>query len=149
EQVQLLLLNYGILSRVRAQKDRCLHLHVAGTSAALFADRIGFGLARKQSALREYVSAHQWFKAEEWTDEVVSIEHEQADVYDITVEETHRYAAQGFINHNSYWHSRIMTEHVLHDSEVVDYADHCSGVFAMPPGHFNPYKVGLELWRDI
>ncbi|MBK8231730.1 MAG: SpoVR family protein [Candidatus Eisenbacteria bacterium] len=49
----------------------------------------------------------------------------------------------------SYWHSRIMTEHVLEDSEVVDYADHCAGVFSMPPGQFNPYKVGLELWRDI
>ncbi len=49
----------------------------------------------------------------------------------------------------SYWHSRIMTERVLRDDEVIDYADHCSGVFAMPPGSFNPYKVGLELWRDI
>lgn len=49
----------------------------------------------------------------------------------------------------SYWHSRIMTEKVLADPEVIDYADHCSGVFAMPPGSFNPYKVGLELWRDI
>ncbi len=49
----------------------------------------------------------------------------------------------------SYWHSKIMTEKILHDSEIVDYADHCSGVFAMRPGTFNPYKVGLELWRDI
>jgi stage V sporulation protein R len=49
----------------------------------------------------------------------------------------------------SYWHSRIMTERVLGDEEIVDYADHCAGVFAMPQGSFNPYKVGLELWRDI
>jgi len=49
----------------------------------------------------------------------------------------------------SYWHSRIMTEKILQDSELVDYADHCAGVFAMPRGSFNPYKVGLELWRDI
>jgi len=49
----------------------------------------------------------------------------------------------------SYWHSRIMSEHILKDSEVVDYADHCSAVFSMAPGSFNPYKVGLELWRDI
>mgnify|MGYP001220168097 CR=1 FL=1 len=49
----------------------------------------------------------------------------------------------------SYWHSRIMTEKILDDHEVVDYADHAAGVFAMPPGTFNPYKVGLELWRDI
>ncbi len=49
----------------------------------------------------------------------------------------------------SYWHSRIMTEKILTDDEIVDYADHCSGVFSMRPGTFNPYKVGLELWRDI
>lgn len=49
----------------------------------------------------------------------------------------------------SYWHSRIMTERILRDDEVIDYADHCAGVFAMPAGSFNPYKVGLELWRDI
>jgi stage V sporulation protein R len=49
----------------------------------------------------------------------------------------------------SYWHSRITTERVLGDEEIVDYADHCAGVFAMPQGSFNPYKVGLELWRDI
>ena len=149
EQTQLLLLNYGILSRVRPQRDGCHHLHVAGYSARLFAEKIGFGLERKRQALSAYLNAHSWFKAEEWTDQVVAIEHDHADVYDISVEETHRYAAQGLINHNSYWHSRIMTQHVLDDAEVVDYADHCSGVFAMPPGHFNPYKVGLELWRDI
>ena len=49
----------------------------------------------------------------------------------------------------SYWHSRIMTERVLSDAEVIEYADHCASVFSMRPGTFNPYKVGLELWRDI
>ena len=49
----------------------------------------------------------------------------------------------------SYWHSRIMTEHVLSDSEVIDYADHHSGTMASSPGQLNPYKLGLELFRDI
>ena len=49
----------------------------------------------------------------------------------------------------SYWHSRIMTEHVLSDSEVIDYADHHSGTMASQPGQLNPYKLGLELFRDI
>ena len=49
----------------------------------------------------------------------------------------------------SYWHSRIMTERVLAPDELIDYADHCSAVFSMRPGSFNPYKIGLELWRDI
>jgi stage V sporulation protein R len=69
-------------------------------------------------------------------------------------EESYYFAPQGqtkIMNEGwaSYWHSRIMTEKVLDDSEIVDYADHCAGVLTMRPGTFNPYKVGLELWRDI
>ena len=49
----------------------------------------------------------------------------------------------------SYWHSQIMTTRVLTDAEVVDYADHHSGTMATSPGRLNPYKLGLELFRDI
>jgi stage V sporulation protein R len=49
----------------------------------------------------------------------------------------------------SYWHSRIMTERIVKDSEVVDYADHHSGTLATRPGSLNPYKLGIELFRDI
>jgi stage V sporulation protein R len=49
----------------------------------------------------------------------------------------------------SYWHSRIMTTRVLTDAEVIDYADHHSGTVATAPGQLNPYKLGLELFRDI
>jgi len=149
EQVQILLLNFGILSRKRRQKDGCWHVQVLGASAAKFATEIGFGLERKQSALESYVSNRRWFKKEKWEDEVVSIEHGRADVYDISVEGTHRYAAAGFINHNSFWHSKIMTQKALKDSEIVDYADHHSGTMGTRPGAINPYKLGIELWRHI
>lgn len=49
----------------------------------------------------------------------------------------------------SYWHSTIMTQKVLHPSEVIDYADHHSGTMAMSSGRLNPYKLGIELLRDI
>jgi stage V sporulation protein R len=49
----------------------------------------------------------------------------------------------------SYWHSRIMTEKALRDDELIDYADVVSGVFASAPGQLNPYKLGVELYRDI
>ncbi len=49
----------------------------------------------------------------------------------------------------SYWHTRIMTERILRDSEVVDYADRHAGTVAVSPGRLNPYKLGLELFRDI
>ncbi|MEE8142548.1 MAG: SpoVR family protein, partial [Planctomycetota bacterium] len=49
----------------------------------------------------------------------------------------------------SYWHSTIMTTRALDSSEVIDYADHHSGTLGSQPGVLNPYKVGLELFRDI
>lgn len=49
----------------------------------------------------------------------------------------------------TYWHSKIMTSNALKDSEVIDYADHHSGTVAMGGASINPYKIGLELFRDI
>ena len=149
EQVQLLLLNFGILSRRRRQNDGCWHVHVTGAFAAKYAEEIGFGLERKQRALETYVAEHESLKQERWEDEVISTETGRADVYDISVTETHRYAAGGLINHNSYWHSTIMTTRALKDSEVIDYADHHAGTVSMRPGSLNPYKVGIELYRHI
>ena len=78
----------------------------------------------------------------------------QRDVLGIIREEANYFAPQGrtkILNEGwaSYWHSRIMTEKALDDSEVIDYADHHSGTVAMHPGRLNPYKLGLELLRDI
>ncbi|MBS1960543.1 MAG: SpoVR family protein [Bdellovibrionales bacterium] len=49
----------------------------------------------------------------------------------------------------SYWHSEIMTKKALRDSEIIDFADHHAGVLTMQPGRINPYKIGIELFRDI
>ena len=49
----------------------------------------------------------------------------------------------------AYWHSKIMTQRALKASEIIDYADHNAGVLATAPGQFNPYKIGIELLRDI
>jgi len=147
--VQLLLLNFGILSSRRVQADGCWHLHVTGRSASVFQAEIGFGLQRKQDALQRYLTERQWFKREDWNDEVVALEYRQAHVYDVSVRNTHRYAAQGFINHNSFWHSEIMTKRALQSSEIIQFADLHSGVVATSGGRLNPYKLGLEMLRDI
>jgi len=49
----------------------------------------------------------------------------------------------------SFWHSTIMTQRCLSDSEVIDYADRHAGTMATAPGQLNPYKLGLELFREI
>jgi stage V sporulation protein R len=49
----------------------------------------------------------------------------------------------------SFVHTRLMTERILEPDELIDYADHHSGTVAVHPGQLNPYKIGLELYRDI
>lgn len=82
------------------------------------------------------------------------LENWQRDILSIIREESYYFAPQGqtkIMNEGwaTYWHSKIMTEKVLRDSEIIDFADHHSGTVAMAPGQMNPYKIGLELFRDI
>jgi stage V sporulation protein R len=49
----------------------------------------------------------------------------------------------------SYWHSKLMTTKVASSAEILDYADRNAGVMATAPGRLNPYKLGVELYRDI
>jgi stage V sporulation protein R len=78
----------------------------------------------------------------------------QRDVLAIVREEAYYFAPQAatkIMNEGwaSYWHSKIMTTRLLDGSELVDYADHHSGTMAMSGGRLNPYKLGIELFRDI
>jgi stage V sporulation protein R len=146
---QIILLNYGVLSRQRKHLHDIIQLEIAGASAARFLDEIGFSLDRKQEALREYVEGHHWFKQEESTDEIVSIERGRADVYDITVDEKHAYVANGFVNHNSYWHSRIMREMDLPDEDHLEFAELHAGVVSPHRNQLNPYYLGYKIFEDI
>ncbi len=78
----------------------------------------------------------------------------QQDVMSIIRDEAYYFSPQGMtktMNEGwaSYWHSKLMTEKIMNDSEIVDFADHHSGTMAMAPNGYNPYKVGIELMRDI
>jgi stage V sporulation protein R len=82
------------------------------------------------------------------------LEDWQADCLGIVREESYYYAPQGMtkvMNEGwaSFWHSTLMTKHFVNATEIIDYADHHSGTVHMPPGNFNPYKIGIELFRDI
>ena len=82
------------------------------------------------------------------------LEDWQQDVLSIIREEAYYFAPQGMtkiMNEGwaSYWHSKLMTERIMDDSEVIDFADRHSGTMAMAPGGFNPYKIGIELFRNI
>jgi stage V sporulation protein R len=78
----------------------------------------------------------------------------QQDIISIIRDEAYYFAPQGMtkiMNEGwaSYWHSKMMTQDILSDSEIVDFADAHSGTMAMSPNGFNPYKIGIELFRNI
>ena len=78
----------------------------------------------------------------------------QVDVLSIIREEAYYFSPQAqtkIMNEGwaSYWHSTIMTRQGLEPADVVNYADHHSGTMASSPTRLNPYKLGIELLRDI
>jgi stage V sporulation protein R len=78
----------------------------------------------------------------------------QQDLLSIVRDEAYYFAPQAqtkIMNEGwaTYWHTKIMTEKLLDASEVIDYADHHSGTVYTQPGGLNPYKLGLELFRNI
>ena len=78
----------------------------------------------------------------------------QADILAILREEAYYFLPQRMtkiMNEGwaSYWHSTIMTKRALKPSEVIDFADIHAGVMAMSKQNINPYKIGIELMRDI
>jgi len=86
--------------------------------------------------------------------EYAPLEPWEADVLGIIREEAYYFLPQmqtKIMNEGwaTYWHTKIMTTRALEDSEIIDYADVASGVTAMGPTQLNPYKLGVELFRDI
>ncbi len=50
----------------------------------------------------------------------------------------------------TYWHSKMMTEiYPLDISEIIDYCCQYSSIVENKGGHINPYRLGLELFKNI
>lgn len=78
----------------------------------------------------------------------------EQDIFAMLREEAYYFAPQGMTKIMNegwavFWHSHIMTHHMLEASEVIGYADAHSGTLSTQPGQINPYKIGVELFRDI
>jgi stage V sporulation protein R len=86
--------------------------------------------------------------------EYAPLEDWEHEILGIIRDEAYYFAPQGqtkIMNEGwaSYWHSKIMTQKTLKASEIIDFCDHHAGTMAMSPGKINPYKIGIELFRDI
>lgn len=82
------------------------------------------------------------------------LENFERDILSMLREEALYFAPQGqtkIMNEGwaAYWHSTILTQKVLDSSEIVDFADQHSKAVAVYGRNINPYKLGLELFRDI
>ncbi|HMO56553.1 MAG TPA: SpoVR family protein [Roseiflexaceae bacterium] len=82
------------------------------------------------------------------------LERWQHSILEIIRNEAYYFAPQGMtkvLNEGwaSFWHAEIMTRKALRPSELIDFADHHAGVVAVHPGRLNPYKLGIELLRDV
>ena len=89
-----------------------------------------------------YLIAHA--PLEEWQRDVLEIIYKEAFYFQPQAQT--KIMNEGWA---SYWHSKILTEKALRDAEVIDFADHHAGTLAARPGQMNPYKLGIELFRDI
>lgn len=84
----------------------------------------------------------------------IALQPWQQDVLAMLREEAYYFAPQGqtkIMNEGwaSFWHSIGMTQDFADSSDIIQYADHCSGTFATSGKSLNPYKLGVELYRDI
>ena len=86
----------------------------------------------------------QFAPIEEWQADIIGILREEA--YYFLPQRMTKIMNEGWA---SYWHSKIMTTRALDASEIVEFADKHAGVMAMSRQNINPYKVGIELMRDI
>jgi len=118
-------------------------------------------LAREARAREEKAQASETFPTEPCQDVMeFLLDHAplipwQRDILSIIREEAYYFAPQGqtkIMNEGwaTYWHTTIMTRHgICNGGDVIDYADHTSGTLASSPTRLNPYKLGVELFRDI
>ena len=81
---------------------------------------------------------------ERWEREILEVIREEA-LYFVPQMQT-KVMNEGWA---SYWHSKLMTTKILDASEIIDYADNNAGVLATSGGRLNPYKLGVELFRNI
>jgi stage V sporulation protein R len=78
----------------------------------------------------------------------------EQDILAMLRDEAYYFAPQGMTKIMNegwavFWHSRMMTHHLLEASEVINYADSHAGTLFTQPGQINPYKMGVELFKHI
>jgi spore cortex formation protein SpoVR/YcgB (stage V sporulation) len=156
---QLLLLNMGMVASVRPQKDGTHRLVLTGSDLARFAETIGFRLPAKQQALRTVLDETRWFLKKDDFTTIESLVFDEGPVVDFSVENSHAYKASCFINHNCFWHHRILNtmydDGHLTDGVMIEWLKSHTNVVYQPrvgdKGYsgLNPYALGFAMYTDL
>jgi intein/homing endonuclease len=119
KEVQLLLLNFGILSKRHTKTINGVKYYLVWINGAyynLFHDTIGFSLVRKRNLKR----LKRYNGIEKVADRIVSIEKVKGGEYcDLTVDTIHDYVANGLITHNSIITQGITSNLLKHGHSIL------------------------------
>ena len=99
-------------------------------------------IARGQKDIMKFLI--EFAPLEEWEADIIGCLREEA--YYFLPQRMTKIMNEGWA---SYWHSKILNERALDSNEFIDFADKHAGVMAMSKQNINPYKIGIELMRDI
>jgi stage V sporulation protein R len=155
KQIHELLLKFGIISSLNTVKSNnvnhndCHRISITGQSVKIFKDEIGFNLKRKQSRLNDFINNKKWFSKVKNVVKITNIEYDTGEVYDFTVENSHRYKASCFINHNSFNHYKLTHNLWLPDELHLPILKVHNQVVRPHIGSINPYHLGFYLFQKI
>lgn len=116
--------------------------HRGDTRNEISEETIDASISSRSRDILGYLITHA--PIEEWQADIIGILREEA--YYFLPQRITKIMNEGWA---SYWHSRIMTEKALDASEIIEFADKHAGVMYMSRKQINPYKIGIELMRDI
>lgn len=111
KQIQLILLNLGIVSRMEEEQDKNNNilyvLSICDKNINKFQSEVGFNCAEKSNELNEICKMsnlidNKKYEENYFLDEIINIDNSKAHVYDISVPETHSFVSNGFISHNTW-----------------------------------------------
>ena len=157
-QLTIVLLNYGIMGYFAINKkkgyDDCYQLRISrGEYLKIFSNEIPFRDIHKQKLLKDCIDSIQYCQKGKNTCKITSISKGRAENYDWHIPDGNHYVAQGFMNHNTFIHQKVMDK--LFREDILSISDHAqynysnSLVKAENPEAMNPYLIGSRMWQDI
>jgi spore cortex formation protein SpoVR/YcgB (stage V sporulation) len=141
---------------------------MGGEDVKHFYDEIGTNCQYKKDNFKTYFNDKKWYLEKDYVVKVVEIVKDKGDTYDFSVEETHKYSALGYINHNcayinhncaTFSHYEIINkmydEGYLDEGFMMEFFHNHSNVIFQPGfdspyySGLNPYTLGFNIFSDL